>query len=197
MIHVDTWRAAYRGIVPDDYLDGLSYDDTERLWQDVIVAGDGRVFVAEAEGGIFGRASGRPRERFSRDLTEYEGEPRNGLRPPSHGGNGAGAQLVRAVVGHLAGRGVNSLLLWVFAEKTVRPAASTSRTGVSPSWRTTSRSAARGRPRWLTDGRTWTSCSSVSPGVRARRPRPLATGRRLCGGSPSENGAWARTPSPG
>lgn len=82
MVHVDTWQAAYRGLVPDDYLDGLSYDDSERLWQDVIAAGDGRVFVAEAEGGIFGFASGRPRERFSRDLTEYEGEPRNGLRPP-------------------------------------------------------------------------------------------------------------------
>ena len=27
-VHVDTWRAAYRGILPDDFLDGLSYQAT-------------------------------------------------------------------------------------------------------------------------------------------------------------------------
>jgi len=113
---VDTWRAAYRGIVPDAHLDGLSYDESERLWQDVIAAGDGCVFVAEDEGGVFGFASGKPRERFSRDLTEYEGALETVYVLPSHGGGGAGGELVRAVVRHFAGRGVNSMLLWVFAE---------------------------------------------------------------------------------
>ena len=115
-MHVDTWRAAYRGIVPDAHLDGLSYDESERLWQDVIAAGDGCVFVAEDEGGVFGFASGKPRERFSRDLTEYEGALETVYVLPSHGGEGVGGELVRAVVRHFAGRGVNSMLLWVFAE---------------------------------------------------------------------------------
>ena len=68
MVHVDTWRAAYRGIVPDGYLEGLSYDESERLWRDVIAAGDGCVCVAEDGGGVFGFASGGPREHFSREL---------------------------------------------------------------------------------------------------------------------------------
>jgi ribosomal protein S18 acetylase RimI-like enzyme len=116
VVHVDTWRAAYRGIVPESHLDGLSYDESERQWQDVIAAGDGCVFVAEDGGGIFGFASGGIRERFSRDLTEYEGELQTVYVLPSRKGSGAGGQLVRAVVNHLAKRGVNSMVLWVFAE---------------------------------------------------------------------------------
>lgn len=115
-MHVDTWRAAYRGIVPEGHLDGLSYDECERLWQDVIAAGEGCVFVAEDECGVFGFASGGTRERFSRNLTEYEGEIQTVYVLPSHKGKGAGERLVRSVARHLAGRGVNSMLLWVFAE---------------------------------------------------------------------------------
>ena len=102
--------------MPDGHLDGLSYDESERLWQDVIAAGDGCVFVAEDGGGIFGFASGGIRERFSRDLAEYEGELQTVYVSPSRKGNGAGVRLVRAVVRHLAERGVNSMVLWVFAE---------------------------------------------------------------------------------
>jgi GNAT superfamily N-acetyltransferase len=113
---VDTWRAAYRGIVPDTHLDGLSYDESERLWQDAISTGDGRVFVAEDDGGVFGFASGGPRERFSRELREYEGELQTVYVLPSHKGTGAGRRLVGEVARHLAGQRVNSMLLWVFTE---------------------------------------------------------------------------------
>jgi GNAT superfamily N-acetyltransferase len=115
-VHVDTWRAAYRGIVPDDYLDGLSYDESDRLWQDAIAVGDGCVFVAENGAGVFGFASGSPRERFSRELREYEGELKTLYVLPSHKGTGVGRQLVGAVARHFVDHGVNSMLLWAFAE---------------------------------------------------------------------------------
>ncbi len=113
---MDTWRAAYRGIVPDDYLDGLSYGESGRLWQDAVAAGDGCVFVAEDGAGVFGFASGSPRERFSRELKEYEGELKTLYVLPSHKGAGVGRQLVGAVARHFADHGVNSMLLWAFAE---------------------------------------------------------------------------------
>ncbi len=115
-MHVDTRRVAYRGIVPDAHLDGLSYDESERLWQDAIATGDGCVFVAEDGGGVFGFASGGPRERFSRELREYEGELKTVYVLPSRKGTGAGRRLVGAVARHLADHGVNSMLLWVFTE---------------------------------------------------------------------------------
>jgi len=117
---VDTWRAAYRGIVPDAHLDGLSYEESERLWQAAIATGDGRVFVAEDEGGVFGFASGGLRERFSRELREYEGELQTVYVLPSHKGTGAGRRLVHAVARRLTEQRVNSMLLWVFTEN--RPA---------------------------------------------------------------------------
>jgi len=119
-VHVDTWRVAYKGIVPDVHLDGLSYDESERLWQDAIGTGDGCVFVAEDEGGVFGFASGGPRERFSRELEEYAGELQTVYVLPSHKGTGVGRRLVGAVARYLADRGVESMLLWVFTEN--RPA---------------------------------------------------------------------------
>jgi hypothetical protein len=27
-VHVDTWRSAYKEMVPDSYLDGLNYEDS-------------------------------------------------------------------------------------------------------------------------------------------------------------------------
>ena len=113
---MDTWRAAYGGIVPDNYLEDLSYQESERLWRDVIAADDGCVLVAEDEGGVFGFASGSPTERFSRELREYKGELKTVYVLPSHKGTGVGRQLVGAVARHFADYGVNSMLLWVFAE---------------------------------------------------------------------------------
>ena len=35
-IHVDAWRAAYRGTMPDDYLDSLQVAERERMWSGVL-----------------------------------------------------------------------------------------------------------------------------------------------------------------
>jgi len=117
---VDTWRAAYRGIVPDDYLANLSYEESERRWLDRLTT-DGRgVFVAEGHQGIFGFASGRTRQRFSKGLEEYGGEFETVYVLPNAQRSGAGRALVAAVAEHLLGRDITSGLLWVFEEN--RPA---------------------------------------------------------------------------
>ena len=102
--------------MPDTHLDGLSYDESERLWQDVIATGGGCVFVAEDGGRVFGFASGGPRERFSQELREYEGELHTVYVLPYHNGTGAGRRLVGAVARHLTEQRVNSMLLWVFTD---------------------------------------------------------------------------------
>lgn len=38
-VHVRSWRAAYRGVVPDELLDGLSVSERERSWRAAL--GDG------------------------------------------------------------------------------------------------------------------------------------------------------------
>jgi hypothetical protein len=32
-VHVDAWRSTYRGIVPDEHLDGMSYERSKRNWE--------------------------------------------------------------------------------------------------------------------------------------------------------------------
>ena len=113
-VHVDTWRAAYRGIVPDDYLANLSREESARRWLDRLTA-DGRgVFVAEGDRGVFGFASGSPRQAFSKGLEEYGGVFETVYVLPEAQGSGAGRALVAAVVRYLVGRGITSGLLWVF-----------------------------------------------------------------------------------
>ena len=54
VVHVDTWRDAYRGIVPDDYLDAMDYDDREHRWREGISAPDGPIRVVCAGGRVVG-----------------------------------------------------------------------------------------------------------------------------------------------
>jgi GNAT superfamily N-acetyltransferase len=119
-VHVDAWRAAYRNIVPDDYLANLSYEESGRRWLDRLTTDGSGVFVAEGHQGIFGFASGRPRQEFSAGLEEYGGEFETIFALPDGQGTGAGRTLLAAVAQYLVGRGITSRLLWVFEEN--RPA---------------------------------------------------------------------------
>lgn len=106
-MHVDTWRATYRGIVPDAHLNGLSYHESERLWQERFADAEdsGCVFVAEDDGEVFGFASGGTRKIPREALETTKESSRRSTCPPSRQGIGAGRRLAR-----------RSMLLWVFAD---------------------------------------------------------------------------------
>lgn len=48
-VHVDSWQAAYRGILPEGYLANLSVMRRTEAWHHFIVAGKPRVLVAHAD----------------------------------------------------------------------------------------------------------------------------------------------------
>lgn len=52
-IHVRSWQAAYRGVLPDELLDDLSVSERETSWRALLSAGEDRqlTLVAEREGG--------------------------------------------------------------------------------------------------------------------------------------------------
>ena len=39
-VHVDTWRTAYQGIIPQEHLDALSYARREQAWAGILSKGD-------------------------------------------------------------------------------------------------------------------------------------------------------------
>ena len=54
-VHVAAWRAAYRGLMPDSYLDELTVEKRTALWQRVIAEPrSSSLVVADAEGSVTG-----------------------------------------------------------------------------------------------------------------------------------------------
>jgi L-amino acid N-acyltransferase YncA len=73
-VHVDSWRTTYKDIIPEDYLNNLSYEQRTKLWKKNITREDSYVVIAEnKEGQIIGFADARRKEnnevRNSCDLT--------------------------------------------------------------------------------------------------------------------------------
>ena len=116
-VHVAAWRATYRGIVPESYLDGLSVDEREARWRTLDMPyRPGFAFVAVDGAGIgrvVGFASGGPRRDGPDD---YEGELYAIYLLREAQGRGVGRRLVAAVARELAARGLRSMLLWVFRD---------------------------------------------------------------------------------
>jgi GNAT superfamily N-acetyltransferase len=95
-VHVETWRSAYRDIVPSAYLDNLLPEERAVLWRTVLLDPSGArfVLVAADEGGeLIGFAAGGP-ER-SAEL-EDRGELYALYVLPSHQRRGLGLALVQA-----------------------------------------------------------------------------------------------------
>ena len=59
-MHVRSWQAAYRGQVPDSYLEGLSVAKRELMWTEILKDQMRGVLVAEDEARIVGFASFGP-----------------------------------------------------------------------------------------------------------------------------------------
>jgi ribosomal protein S18 acetylase RimI-like enzyme len=69
-IHVDAWRAAYVGILSDEFLAALSVDQRQDMWQETVSRGSPVVLVAKVAGEVTGwvafgssRDEGAPSDR--------------------------------------------------------------------------------------------------------------------------------------
>ncbi|MEH7236803.1 GNAT family N-acetyltransferase [Bacillus sp. JJ1562] len=112
-VHVDSWRTTYSGIVPDEFLDQLSYESREKMWKRGIP--NGHVIVAENEQGeIVGFACGG-KER-SGNYENYQGELYAIYIFQEYQGQGLGKKLVVPVVNQLLDKKINTMLVLVLEE---------------------------------------------------------------------------------
>lgn len=118
-VHVESWQAAYKGIIAAEFLDKLSIEQKTRereLWL-MRPPSSNVVLVAEVDGEIVGFAScGRERT----DHPFYTGELYALYLLPSHQGCGIGRQLVEATARILLAQGHQAMLIWVLAENKAR-----------------------------------------------------------------------------
>ena len=113
-VHVDSWRSSYKGIVPQEILSGLSYDERRKLWDNILNSSqsDTYCFVAESQRAqIIGFAYGGLNRECS---PNYEGEIYSIYLLQDYQRGGIGRRLLLAVAECLIDGGIGSMLLWVF-----------------------------------------------------------------------------------
>jgi GNAT superfamily N-acetyltransferase len=112
-LHVRAWQWAYRGLLPDDYLDGLAQQVARReaVWRRILRGSgpDRPVWVAERNGRIAGFCSTGPAPEDLPDTAELH----TIYLEPDVVGTGVGAALMRRALADLRSRGVRTAILWV------------------------------------------------------------------------------------
>lgn len=122
VVRVETWKATYRGMIPDAFLEALSAQNVAERWRGVFWEhGDGEagVFVAEDEWAqIVGIAICGPGQEND---PIYQGEIYVLYVLPAYQNRGIGKALVAACARHLAERlAFKTMLVWVIAENPYR-----------------------------------------------------------------------------
>jgi GNAT superfamily N-acetyltransferase len=115
-VHVRTWQVAYRGLIPDEVLDGLSVPQRERTWRQSLTGEEHpAVYVAVEDTTVLGFcAVAAP----SRDDDADAGVAEIGAIyvDPDVWRRGVGRALMSAALSDLATDGWRWVTLWVFAE---------------------------------------------------------------------------------
>jgi GNAT superfamily N-acetyltransferase len=120
------WQTAYRGILPDDFLAGLSVGAREVAWRMRLECeDDGRepIWVAEVAGEAIGFVScGSPRDEdwqsSQGQVGRLGGEVYAIYVAPDEWHKGAGRALLETATSHLHARGAEILVLWVLEANT-------------------------------------------------------------------------------
>jgi len=113
-VHVSSWQHAYRGLVPDSYLDRLSVDKREIAWQRAISEGLPELWVAEQDARILGWVAFGP----SRDgnASASVGEIEAVYILPDYWRQGIGRGLWQIAQQRLITRNFSTVTLWVLAD---------------------------------------------------------------------------------
>lgn len=116
-IHIRGWRVAYRGLVPDEVLDGLSVVRREQFWSEAIAGahGAGLVLVATNAGAIAGFCAVAMPSR-DEDTDERVAEIGAIYVDPELWRSGIGTALMGEAVAELRARRLSEVTLWVLAE---------------------------------------------------------------------------------
>src|SRR5690606_10291226 len=99
-VHIASWRGAYAGIVPDEYLASLDHDQREKHWVQSLSTPGARTWLADADGRTIGFATLGP----SRDEDAEPGdlEIYAIYLDPESWGRGVARDLLRTMLGEVS-----------------------------------------------------------------------------------------------
>lgn len=120
-LHVETWEAAYRGMVPDGVLERNGLEQRRLLWRGLLVEAERLPLVdvalveagasgqQELAGFVWSRRIDQPDAAFAAEIVALNVRPESWRR-------GIGRRLMAAAAARLEGLGAGSVYLWVFRE---------------------------------------------------------------------------------
>ena len=112
-VQVASWQSTYAGMVADEFLASLSYEEHAQMWQNALSSSANQVslYVAETpDGSLVGFAAGGPERTGD---SAWTGEIYAIYLLQSQQRRGVGSLLLKALVGELVERGLTPLLVWV------------------------------------------------------------------------------------
>ncbi len=111
-VRIASWRAAYRGIVPDSHLDAMTPEESADRWR-AVAAGEvvkTGLFVSEEDGRIVGFAAYGPARPPD---FGYGSELYAAYFLPEAMGRGIGSRIVSRVARALEAQGFDDMIVWV------------------------------------------------------------------------------------
>ena len=113
-VHVRSWQSAYRGLIPDAYLDTLSVERRSEVWSRILTGTDlprTGTFVLQDGLDVIGFVHFAPTR--DDDLPASTGEVTGIYLTPNAWGRGGGRQLMDAAQASLKAAGSTTATLWV------------------------------------------------------------------------------------
>ena len=116
-VHVASWRAAYPGLVPQEFLDGLDVERRAAFWTTLLEdEGESRTWVAFETARVVGFAGTHPADDDDAPQVHAGShELATMYTLPETWGTGVGRALLERAVADLAADGIEHMHLWVFA----------------------------------------------------------------------------------
>lgn len=112
-VHVESWRSAYGGLVPNEYIDSLTIDRRREVWEEILgnASADQGLLVLEASDSIVGFCHFSPTR--DDDAPPGTGEITAIYLLSSHWGRGGGSLLLAEASQALTAAGFERATLWV------------------------------------------------------------------------------------
>ncbi len=115
-VHVASWQAAYKGLMPEDFLANLSIERRMVQWQQWLGQAEQVIMVYEENNKIVGFSSaGKARDS---DLDNHVAELYTLYLLSDFWGKGYGKKLYQETLKELTTRGFSEIILWVLDTNT-------------------------------------------------------------------------------
>ena len=114
-VHVASWQSAYRGLLPDALLSGLSVTRREESWQRLLTDPEQPTWAYEQEGRVVAFASIGPCRDADKDPSTVA-ELMTMYTLPEVWGQGVGRALWAVVLEHLGATTYREITLWVLTD---------------------------------------------------------------------------------